>query len=68
MDFVTARGARAAMGRSLKPSMVAFLAVLAMTVLVWVLRGIGLLTFIPGWVLWVLILLSILTAILTTVR
>lgn len=48
--------------------MVAFLAVLAMTVLVWVLRGIGLLTFIPGWVLWVLILLSILTAILTTVR
>ncbi len=56
------------MGRSLKPSMVAFLAVLLMTVLVWILRGIGLLTFIPGSVLWVLILLSLLTAILTIVR
>ncbi|MBW4690645.1 MAG: hypothetical protein KME27_02635 [Lyngbya sp. HA4199-MV5] len=56
------------MGRSLKPSMVAFLAVLAMTVLVWVLRGIGLLTFIPGSVIWVLILLSLLTAILMVVR
>ena len=56
------------MGRSLKPSMVAFLAVLLMTALVWVLRGVGLLTFIPGSVLWVLILLGILTAILTTVR
>lgn len=56
------------MGRSLKPSLVAFLAVLAMTVLVWVLRGVGLLTFIPGSVLWVLILLSLGTAILTVVR
>ncbi len=56
------------MGRSLKPSMVAFLAVLLMTVLVWVLRGIGLLTFIPGSVIWVLILLSILTAVLASVR
>jgi uncharacterized membrane-anchored protein len=56
------------MGRSLKPTMVAFLAVLAMTLLVWVLRGIGLLTFIPGSVLWVLILLSLGTAILMVVR
>lgn len=56
------------MGRSLKPSMMAFLAVLLMTALVWILRGIGLLTFIPGGVLWVLILLSVLTAILTVVR
>lgn len=56
------------MGRSLKPTVVAFLAVLAMTVLVWVLRGVGILTFIPGSVLWVLILLSIGTAILMVVR
>ncbi|MBC7972608.1 MAG: hypothetical protein H7Z11_21200 [Verrucomicrobia bacterium] len=67
MVFATVRGGKG-MGRSLKPSMVAFLAVLAMTILVWVLRGIGLLTFIPGSVLWVLILLSLLTAILTVVR
>ncbi|XHX79750.1 MAG: hypothetical protein RBJ76_07455 [Stenomitos frigidus ULC029] len=67
MDFATVRGAKV-MGRSLKPSMVAFLAVLLMTVLIWILRGIGLLTFIPGSVLWVLILLSLLTAILTIVR
>ncbi|WP_421655894.1 hypothetical protein [Leptothermofonsia sp. ETS-13] len=54
--------------RTLKPSTKAFLIMLLMTGIVWVLRGIGILTFIPGWVLWVLILLSIATAILSVVR
>lgn len=53
---------------SLKPSTLAFLIVLAMTAFVWILRGIGVLTFIPGSVIWVLILLTILTAILSAVR
>ncbi len=56
------------MTRSMKPTTVAFLFVLLLTGLVWVLRGIGVLTFIPGWVLGVLILLSIATAILSVVR
>lgn len=53
---------------SLKPSILAFLIVLAMTVFVWVLRGFGVLTFIPGSVIWVLILLTIVTAVLSAVR
>ncbi|MBW4471118.1 MAG: hypothetical protein KME45_12045 [Stenomitos rutilans HA7619-LM2] len=68
MGFAVVNDGKRMMGRSLKPTMVAFLAVLAMTLLVWVLRGIGLLTFIPGSVLWVLILLSLGTAILMVVR
>ncbi|MCL6433253.1 MAG: hypothetical protein K6T90_03400 [Leptolyngbyaceae cyanobacterium HOT.MB2.61] len=54
--------------RTLKPSTKAFLFTVLMTGLVWFLRGIGVLTFIPGWVLWVLILLSIATAVLSVVR
>lgn len=56
------------MGRSLKSSTIAFLVILAITGLVWALRGIGILTFIPGAVLWVLILLCVVTAILSAVR
>lgn len=56
------------MSRSLKPSTIAFLIVLAMTAFVWILRGFGILTFIPGSVLWVLILLCVGTAILAAVR
>jgi hypothetical protein len=46
------------MSRSSSRSVV-YLVVLGLTAIVWLLRGIGLLTFIPGFVLWVLILLSI---------
>jgi hypothetical protein len=56
------------MRRSLKSSTLAFLIVLGITTFVWILRGIGVLTFIPGAVLWVLILLSVATAILAAVR
>ena len=54
--------------RPMKPSLVAFLVVLAITVLVWVLRGVRWLTFIPGGLLWVLILLCVATAVLSAVR
>lgn len=36
-----------------------FFSVLAITLLVWVLRGLGLLSFIPGGVIWLLLFLSI---------
>lgn len=56
------------MGTSIRPSVLAFLIVAGVTLLVWLLRGIGLFTFLPGGVLWGLILLSILAAVLTTLR
>ena len=56
------------MGTSIRPSVLAFLIVLGVTLLVWLLRGIGLLTFLPGGVLWGLIIFSILAAVLTTLR
>ncbi|QZZ21169.1 hypothetical protein J5X98_01285 [Leptothermofonsia sichuanensis E412] len=56
------------MARALKSSTKAFLTVLMMTLAVWILRGIGILTFIPGWVLWALILLCVATAVVSAVR
>ncbi len=47
------------MGKSIRPETSIFLAILAITIAVWVLRGIGLLTFIPGGIIWLLILLSV---------
>lgn len=43
-----------------------FWAILGITLLVWILRGVGLLTFIPGAVIWILILLSFVAGILST--
>ncbi|MEG4802261.1 hypothetical protein QUB63_20400 [Microcoleus sp. ARI1-B5] len=43
-----------------------FLTVLGITLLVWILRGVGLLTFLPGAVIWILILLSFVAGILST--
>lgn len=47
------------MGIRLRPDTTAFLTILFITVLVWILRGLGLLTFLPGIVIWVLLLLTI---------
>ncbi len=52
------------MGRSLKSSTVAFIVVLGITLFVWILRGFAVLSFIPGSVLWVLLLLCVVTAII----
>ena len=43
----------------LRPGTQLFLMLLGLTVLVWVLRGFGILTFIPGIVIWLLLLLCI---------
>lgn len=39
--------------------MTVFLTILFITVLVWVLRGLGILTFLPGMVIWILLLLTV---------
>lgn len=54
--------------RSIRPTTLAFLVTLTLTLLVWILRGVRLLTFIPGSVLWVLILACFITAILNAIR
>lgn len=53
------------MRRSLKPTTTAFLAALAVTIAIWVMRGIGFLTFIPGVVIWVLMLVTISLGVLS---
>ncbi|MCT7950157.1 hypothetical protein NG798_10200 [Ancylothrix sp. C2] len=45
-----------------------FATLLGLTVLLWLLRGFGILTFFPGSVLWVLILLSIATGIISNLQ
>jgi hypothetical protein len=45
--------------KQLRPDTTFFLTFLFITVLVWILRGLGLLTFLPGLVIWVLLLLTI---------
>lgn len=51
------------MGKSLKPTSQLFLITLIVTIAVWVLRGLGILTFLPGSILWLLILMSIGTGV-----
>ena len=45
-----------------------FLGVLAVTIGLWILRGLSLLSFMPGIVLWVLIFACILLAVLSSIR
>jgi hypothetical protein len=54
--------------QDLKPSTKAFLLVLGLTFFVWVLRGLGLLSFLPGIVLWGLIGLTIVAAMISAWR
>jgi hypothetical protein len=51
------------MRRPMKSTTQLFLFTLAFTIAIWVLRGLGLLTFLPGGVIWLLILLSIGTGV-----
>jgi hypothetical protein len=47
------------MSRSIRTETAIFLSFVGITLVVWVLRGIGILTFLPGLVIWLLIFLSI---------
>ncbi|NEP17101.1 MAG: hypothetical protein F6J97_09355 [Leptolyngbya sp. SIO4C1] len=52
----------------LRPATQLFLTLVGMTAAVWVLRGIGLLTFLPGIVLWILIVACFATGIVNSLR
>ncbi|EKQ68544.1 hypothetical protein OsccyDRAFT_3082 [Leptolyngbyaceae cyanobacterium JSC-12] len=54
--------------RRLKPTTLIFLTLLGLTLIVWVLRGLTILGFIPGAFLWVLIFTCILLAVLSNIR
>ncbi|WP_165390125.1 hypothetical protein [Leptolyngbya iicbica] len=45
-----------------------FLALLGTTLLIWVLRGITILSFIPGIILWLLLLLTIGAGVITSLQ
>ncbi len=52
----------------LQPFTKAFLAVLGVTLVIWLLRGLAVLAFMPGAVLWVLILLCFSLGIISTLQ
>lgn len=45
-----------------------FWAILGVTLTVWILRGLGILTFIPGGIIWLLLLLTIGTAVFNIIQ
>lgn len=47
------------MSKSIRPETSVFLSLLILTIVVWVMRGFGILTFIPGGVIWLLMLLTV---------
>jgi uncharacterized membrane protein YphA (DoxX/SURF4 family) len=56
------------MAKRMKPLTVSFLFLLILTVVVWVLRGLQVLAFLPGIVLWLLLLFSIGAGVLSVVQ
>ncbi|WP_008309173.1 hypothetical protein [Leptolyngbya sp. PCC 6406] len=50
------------------PASQVFLGFLAITVLVWTLRGLSLLAFLPGLVLWILLLCTVGSAVFTSLQ
>lgn len=53
------------MPKSIRPTTQLFLFTLGLTAAVWILRGLGILTFLPGGIIWLLILLSIGTGVVS---
>lgn len=56
------------MAKRLRPDTTVFLTILFITVLVWILRGLGILTFIPGIVIWILLLLTVGTGVFSGIQ
>ena len=52
----------------MKPATTIFLALLTVTIAVWVMRGIGILSFIPGILIWLLFLATIGAGVVSTVQ
>lgn len=53
---------------NLSPRLTLFLASLVVTLSFWILRGLGILTFVKGLVLWVLLFFTLVVGILATIR
>lgn len=56
------------MTRRFKTTTLMFFSVAAVTLALWILRGLTLLGFMPGWILWGLIIASMLLAVLSAIR
>lgn len=54
--------------RKLSPTVQVFLGFLGVTALVWILRGLGILAFLPGILLWLLILLTVGSGVVATLQ
>lgn len=54
--------------RPTKPATTIFLLLLSITLTLWILRGVGILTFLPGGVFWLLLLLTISAAVISRVQ
>ncbi|HEY9696339.1 MAG TPA: hypothetical protein V6D10_03700 [Trichocoleus sp.] len=53
------------MSKSIRPETSVFLSLLILTIVVWVMRGFGILTFIPGGIIWLLIVLTVGAAVVS---
>lgn len=56
------------MANRLRPITQLLLATIAMTAIVWILRGIGLLSFLPGIIIWLLILACFAIALFSSLQ
>jgi len=54
--------------RTIKPITTVFLSILGVTVVVWVLRGLAILSFLPGVVVWLLLLSTISAGVISVVH
>jgi hypothetical protein len=52
----------------LRPATTIFLTILSIAIVTWLLRGIGLLTFLPGGVLWMLIFMSVGAGVISLIQ
>lgn len=46
----------------------AFWVVLSMTLTIWILRGFGILTFVPGGIIWIMLLLTVGTGVFNLIQ
>lgn len=54
--------------RTIKPVTTVFWAILGVTIVVWVLRGLGILSFLPGFVIWLLLISTISAGVISAVH
>jgi hypothetical protein len=52
----------------MKPTTTVFLSILGVTLVVWIMRGLSLLAFLPGFIIWFLVFLSIGAGVVSVVH